>query len=339
MNGRFFRLALMAAVGAAAVVVGSALALGRATSAVAVAASSPRAGVVVVNTNLAYAGSSAAGTGIVISSSGEVLTNNHVIRGATTIRVTDVSTHRTYSASVAGYSVSRDVAVLKLANAHGLKTATIGSSSGIRIGQSVTAVGNAGGTGTLSVVTGRVLGTGRSITVSDDQGGSSRLTGMIATSAPLEPGDSGGPLLAAGRVIGLDAAASSSSRYGEGSDGFAIPIDAAMSITRQIETGHRSATIHVGPTAFLGVLLARYEAQDAPGALVQDVVPGSAADRAGVGEGDVITSLGGHRVTSAAGLQKVVLTVSPGKPLLLRWLDGYGSTRSATVRPAAGPPQ
>jgi S1-C subfamily serine protease len=331
------QLSLLGAVGAAVVVMGTAAVLGHAGGAAAVTSSTPRTGVVVVNTNLALQGGAAAGTGIVLSSSGLVLTNNHVIRGATTIRITDVSTGRTFSAAVLGYSVSKDIALLKLKNPTGLHAAALGNSSSAYVGEAVTAVGNAGGTGSLTVVTGRITGLGQGITVSDDNGGSNRLSGLIETSAPLRPGDSGGPLLAGGRVIGVDAAAD-----GSGTDGYSIPINTAMSIARQIQGGHRSATVHVGQTAFLGVLLASsgdFGGQDVPGAQIRDTVPGSAADRAGLGSGDVITSLGGRAVNSAAGLQKLVLQASPGKALRIDWTDSYGYSNSATIRPTAGPPQ
>jgi S1-C subfamily serine protease len=340
VDGRFLKLSLLGAVGAAVLVMGTTVVLGRAGGAAAVTSTGPRTGVVVVNTNLALGGGAAAGTGIVLSSSGLVLTNNHVIRGATTIRVTDVSDGRTFGATVLGYSVSRDIALLKLKNPTGLQAASIGNSSSASVGQAVTAVGNAGGSGSLTTVTGRVTGLGQSITVSDDQGGSNRLVNLIQTNAPLQPGDSGGPLLAGGHVIGVDAAAGG---FGNGErEGFAIPINAAMSIARQIQAGQRSVTVHVGPTAFLGVLLDQssgFEGQDTPGALVRDVVPGSAADHAGLGQGDVITGLGGRAVTSPTGLQKVVLQASPGKPVRLNWVDAYGYRNSATIRPAAGPPQ
>ena len=104
-------------------------------------------GVVDINTTLSYEGGSAAGTGMLISSAGEVLTNNHVIRGATAIRVVIPSTHKSYTATVVGYSVANDVAVLKLHNAPKLKIVTIGNSSTVKIGQKVTALGNAGGVG------------------------------------------------------------------------------------------------------------------------------------------------------------------------------------------------
>jgi S1-C subfamily serine protease len=338
MNGTSRRLALPAAVVAVSIALGSAILLGRASGAVS-APAGPRTGVVVVNTNLGLFQSSAAGTGIVLSASGLVLTNNHVIRGATSVRVTDPSDGRTFSARVLGYSVVKDVALLQLKSPRGLSAARLGNSSSARIGQSVTAVGNAGGTGSLTVVTGHVTGLGRSISVSDEEG-TNRLVGLIETNAPLEPGDSGGPLLANGRVIGVDAAASGTSGFAASADGYAIPINIALSIAHQIESGRRSSTVHIGPTAFLGVFL---DAPDYPGdsqgAIVRDVAQGSAAARAGIESGDVITRAGGRTITSAAQLRRVVLQAVPGKPLRIAWTDIAGATRTATVRPAAGPPQ
>jgi S1-C subfamily serine protease len=343
MIGSALTRRLLLAVLAAALAAGSATAFGEAHGAAAVTARTPATGVVVVTTNLGFQGGAAAGTGIVLTSSGEVLTNNHVIRGATTVRVTDVSTGRTYSATVAGYDVSRDIAVLKLGNAHGLQTAAIGSSAAAKLGDRVTAVGNAGGTGSLTVSTGKLIGLHQAITVTDDQGGSSRLTGLIETNAQLQPGDSGGPLLnSGGRVIGVDAAGSSGSRFQmSAGDGYAIPIDTAIGIVKQIDAGRRSSTVHIGPTAFLGVALGQpgYAGQDAAGVTVGAVVPGSAAEKAGVVAGDLITSLGGHRISSRANLQQVLLQVSPGTALRLAWIDQYGNANSATVRPASGPPQ
>ena len=103
-------------------------------------------GVVNINTTLGYQGGSAAGTGMLISSAGVVLTNNHVIRGATAIKVVIPSTHKSYSATVVGYTVANDIAVLKLKNASNLKTVSTGNSSTVKVGQKVTALGNAGAT-------------------------------------------------------------------------------------------------------------------------------------------------------------------------------------------------
>jgi len=187
----------------------------------------------------------ATGTGIVLSRSGLVLTNHHVIGGARAIQIEDPS-GPTFSARVLGFSVSKDIALLQIRNPRGLHPARLGNSSTARIGQSVTVVGNAGGTDSLTVMTGRVTGLRRTIRVSGDAGESgSRLVGLIETSAPILAGDSGGPLLAGGRVIGVDVASSALSGYGE-NDGYAIPINTAISIVRQIESARPSSTVHVG---------------------------------------------------------------------------------------------
>jgi len=340
-RGQRRRLIGLAAVAATAALAGafaagSAIAFGSASASP--AARSPKTGVVVVNTRL-YGGGAAAGTGIVLTSSGEVVTNNHVIRGASAVRVTDTSTGRSYTATVAGYSVSKDVALLKLANASGLATVSLGNPNALSRGIRVTAVGNAGGTGVLTTKTGRLTGLHESITVSDDEGGSSRLTGVIATSAPLQPGDSGGPLLWQGRVVGIDAAATRSFSIGGSAGGYAIPIDTALAVVHQVEAGKPSSLVHVGPTAFLGVALAPNNSFGQTGALVQDVVPGSPAEKAGIGPDDVIVSFGSRTVTSANGLRSLVLTVSPGRAVRLGWVDQVNGQDSATVRLVSGPPQ
>ena len=129
-----------------------------------------RPGVVDVVSTLGFRGATAAGTGIVLTSSGEVLTNNHVIDGATAIKVRDVGNGRVYTASVAGYDAAHDIAVLRLNGASGLETADLGNSSQVRTGQKVVAMGNAGGrNGAPSVATGRVTGLEESITASDSR--------------------------------------------------------------------------------------------------------------------------------------------------------------------------
>jgi S1-C subfamily serine protease len=221
-------------------------------------------GLVNVVTTLGYQGGKAAGTGMVLTSTGEVLTNNHVIDGATSIKATDVGNGRTYTAKVVGYDKTHDVAVLQLQNASGLQTVTL-SSAGPQTGQKVVALGNAlGKGGTPSVVSGRITGLGQSITASDEGAGDAeQLTGMIGHNAPIQPGDSGGPLVnTEGEVIGMNTAASASSASGSpsqsgqaqtASQAFAIPITRASSIAGQIEAGTPSSTVHIGATAFLGV--------------------------------------------------------------------------------------
>jgi len=221
-------------------------------------------GLVNIVTTLGYQSGKAAGTGMVLTSTGEVLTNNHVINGATSIKATDVGNGRTYTAKVVGYDKTHDVAVLQLQNASGLQTVTLSSDSP-QSGEKVVALGNAlGKGGTPSVVAGRITGLGQSITASDEGAADAeRLTGMIGHNAPIQPGDSGGPLVnTEGEVIGMNTAASSSSDSGSPSQSgqaqtatqaFAIPITRASSIADQIEAGTPSSTVHIGATAFLGV--------------------------------------------------------------------------------------
>jgi S1-C subfamily serine protease len=249
-------------------------------------------GLVDINTTLGDQNASAAGTGMVLTSTGEVLTNNHVINGATSISVTDVGNGHTYTATVVGYDTTRDLAVLQLQGASGLKTVSFGNSSGVSVGQKVVAIGNAGGTGgTPSVVTGNVVALNQSITASDQGSASSeQLTGMIQTNAPIQPGDSGGPLVnTAGQVVGIDTAASSSSSLSSAqsqaftpgqsqspsqspgqpqtqTQAFSIPINEAVSVAAQIEAGTSSSTVHIGSSAFLGIEIASTGANSAGGA-------------------------------------------------------------------------
>jgi S1-C subfamily serine protease len=269
-----------------------------------------------------------------------VLTNNHVIRGAGQIRVTVPSTSRTYNATVVGYSVSKDIALLELQDAQGLQTVRTGNSNTVRVGDTVVAVGNGGGAG-LSTKSGKVTGLGQSITVADD-GSPVQLVGLIETTAPLQPGDSGGPLLSGGRVVGIDAAATGGFRFRDSRQGYAIPINRALKIAGQIEAGRRSSTVHIGPTAFLGVLVGRaddYYGEAATGALVRNVASGSPAAGAGIGTNDLITRFNGKRVSSPARLRQLILQVSPGQTVRVTWVDPSAGKTSASVRLVAGPPQ
>ena len=285
-------------------------------------------GLVDINTTLGYSQEQAAGTGIVLSSNGVILTNNHVINGATKISVTDVGNQKTYTARVVGYDRSHDIAVLQLQNASGLQTAPLATANA-SVGQDVVGVGNAGGTGgTPSAAGGTVTALNQSITASDQGDGTSeQLSGLIETNADIQPGDSGGALVnTSGQVIGVDTAASAgfsfqSNGQGQGNQGFAIPINTALSIARQIEAGNSSATVHIGETAFLGVEInpqggsssssgngdgfggifggnSGNTGSSASGASVAGVVTNEPAQEAGIAQGDVITSLGGktHRL-------------------------------------------
>ena len=295
-------------------------------------------GVAVIETSLVDG--RGAGTGMVLTSSGRVLTNNHVIRGASTIQIRFPGTGRSYSAKVLGYSVSKDVALLKANAATNLKTVSLGNSATLRIGHSVTATGNAGGTGSLTTSSGSVTGLGRAITVGDESG-SQRLRGLIRTSSELRPGDSGGPLFdSAHRVVGMNTAANVGSpfRGTRGADGYAIPINAAIVIAKQIVAGKGSPTVHVGPTAFLGVSIASTTGRS--GVVIARVVRGSGADGAGLTAGDVITSLGGRAVSSPATLRSAILRLKPGASVSVTYVDAItGATESVSLTLRSGPPQ
>jgi S1-C subfamily serine protease len=293
---------------------------------------SPTKGVVIVNTDLALQDASAAGTGIVISPDGQVLTNNHVIAGATTIRVTVPATHRTYVADVLGYDITDDVALLKLESATNLATATLGNSANVKVGQAATAVGNANGTGRLTVTKGKVLGVNRTISVQQDDGTVARLGHLVSTSARLVPGNSGGPLLnALGRVIGMNAAGSATA----GATGFAIAINHARTIARQIAAHVASPLVHIGETAFIGV-----SAQDTPGGVtIANVIAGSAAAAAGLAAGDVIDSIDGVTIDSSADLRTILFAHHPGDEIAVGYTDRTGNSFTVTVTLGSGPPQ
>jgi S1-C subfamily serine protease len=297
-----------------------------------------RPGVVDVNTELAYMNATAAGTGMVLTSNGQVLTNNHVIEGATKITATIVDTGKTYTATVVGTDATDDIALLQLEDASGLKTVPIGDSSTVAVGDQVVALGNAGGVGgTPSVKTGTVRAIGQSVTIGNTAGGGFQtLDNLIMTTAPLQSGDSGGPLADAdGQVIGIDTAASLGNRFRTANGvGFAIPIADAMAVVHQIESGQASDTVHIGPSAFLGVSLV---SGNGSGAVVAGVESGSPADSAGLQEGDTITSAGGQVVDSAEALSNVIDAHRPGDKVGLQWTDPSGDSHSTTVKLGTGP--
>jgi S1-C subfamily serine protease len=308
-----------------------------------IAAQTDPALVDVVST-LGYQQATSAGTGLVLTSSGEVLTNNHVIRGATSIRVTDIGNGRTYTARVVGYNQSHDIAVLQLQGASGLKTVTLGDSSSAAVGQKVVALGNAGGKGgTPSVAPGRITSLGASITASDAEAGTSEaLKGLIHTNAGIQPGDSGGPLVnTAAQVIGINTAGSQS-QPGQ-TQAFAIPINEAVSIAGQIEAGDSSATVHIGPTGLLGVQIlsqSRAAASGAAvgnGAAVAGILSGSPAAEAGLTAGDTIVGVGGHSISSPSGVQSALEPHHPGDQVSISWTDQAGQTHTATVVLTTGP--
>ena len=215
-----------------------------------------RPGVVIINTALRYNSERAAGTGMVINSSGLVLTNNHVIDDSTSITVTVPATGRTYPATVLGYDKTGDIALIRLQDASGLATVPVGNSTAVKAGEAVVALGNAGGQNTITVAAGQVTALNQTITASEEAGSTSSETlhGMIQANAAIVAGDSGGPLAGPGGVIGMDTAGNDAG-YQQQAAGFAIPVNTALSVARQIAAGRASSAVAIGYPPFLGVFV------------------------------------------------------------------------------------
>jgi len=287
-------------------------------------------GLVRISANLKYQGGKAAGTGMILTSNGEVITNHHVVEGATRIRVTVMDTRQRYAATVVGIDAKDDVAVLQLSNASGLQTVQTDTSAA-GVGDAVTAVGDAGGsTSAFNAATGTVTATGQHITThSQDSSRTEKLKGLIEISSDVISGDSGGATYdAQGAVIGMTTAASSGNNDVVG---YAIPIGTVLSIANDLEQGTQNARYQYGTPAFLGVGLS------GAGTRVGDVFPGTPAARAGVTAGATITALDGTPVHTSKALRRAVTTYSPGDSVTLSWTDLAGSAHTATLTLINGP--
>ena len=332
--------------------------------------------VVGITATLRYDGETASGTGFVVDAGDAlVLTNNHVIKDATAVTARIARTGRTYPARIVGTDAGADIAVLKLQGAAGLTAAPLGDSATVTAGTQVLAIGNqAGKDGPPTAASGVVNGLDRTIRADDSGSGfTETLHGMLETTARMEPGDSGGPLAGpSGAVIGVDTAAGT----GTSPAGYAIPIGAAMAVERQIAAGRAAPGIALGTGGFLGVVVtattspspraqalqeqrlaapgarpsqagcldseaaAGMPAKIAParsGALVDGVLCGTGAARAGIAPGDVITAAAGHPVSSPDALTAIVNGCRPGTAVRVTWTDVAGARRTSLVLLAAAP--
>lgn len=302
-----------------------------------------------INTVVASLGQSAqaAGTGMILTSSGEVLTNNHVVEGSTSIKVTIPNRSGSYTATVVGVSPSADVALLQIQGVSGLPTVNLANSSNLSVGQAVVAIGNALGQGGSPTVTrGSITALDQTITASSDNGSSEQLSGLIQSDAPISPGDSGGPLAnASGQVIGMITAGEAQGfRRTTSTVGYAIPTDKAVSVVNEIRAGHASSTILIGPTGYLGVSVrdldpgtaARLGLDVSGGALVRGVAQGSPAAQAGITANSVITSIDGTSIGSANDLGPAIQSHKPGQRITVTWVD-QGGTHTAGATLISGP--
>ena len=298
----------------------------------------------------------AAGSGMIVTASGEVLTNNHVVQGATSISVTISGRSAPVTATVIGVDPVHDVALLQLQGVSNLPHVVLGSSSSVKLGETVVAMGNALGLGGAPTTTaGQVTALNRSISASDQATNvAESLTGLIETDAQIQPGDSGGPLLnSAGQVIGINTAAASSD--GGPSIGFAIPIDQAKAIAQKILKGEATGGIIIGLSAFLGVDVqsANTSAQSGVGGIgfgiggiqttpptsgatvgqfVVSTVAGGPAASAGIVAGDTITALNGVKVTNdGATLTTALLSYKPGAQVTVTVVNQSGVSRNVSV--------
>ncbi|MBO0687555.1 MAG: trypsin-like peptidase domain-containing protein, partial [Candidatus Dormibacteraeota bacterium] len=255
----------------------------------------------------------AAGTGMIVTSSGEVLTNNHVVEGSTSITVTIPGRSGQHSGKVLGIDRTDDVALVQIQGASNLPTVSFGNSSKLTVGQPVLAMGNAGGQGgSPAPVQGTVTGLNRSITASDPTNGPEMLSGLVETDASIQAGDSGGPVAdSKGQVVGMITAGETSGfRQQTTVAGYAIPSNTATDIVKQIQAGHATSNVQLPPFPYMGVSIRDLDPTQAAqlglnvssGALVLQVVPGSPADQAGIQQNSVITRIDGSSVTDVKSL-------------------------------------
>ncbi len=230
--------------------------------------------------------------------------------------------------------------MLQLRGAGGLPVAALGDSTRIAIGDPVIAIGNARGSNSpLTREPGTISALGRTISAEDElTGAKTQMSGLFEIAAPVRSGDSGGPVInAAGQVIGVTTAATINFQTGPGGEGFAIPINEAMAIAGQIRSRTPSDTVHIGPPTLLGVGVSSAEQHAAfPGVLVHEVLRGGPAELAGLANGDVILTIDGTPIESAAGLTQVLDRHYPGDVIELTWVDRAGQHRTGKTTLGAG---
>ncbi len=305
--------------------------------------------VVDINTVIQTASGSAAaaGTGLITTSSGDVLTNNHVVEGSVSVKVTIQGKSGTYPATVLGVDPTDDIAVIHINGVSGLPTVTIADSSTVQVGDTIYALGNALGLGGAPRVTkGSVTALDQTITASDNGAQAEQLTGMIQSDAEISPGDSGGALVnSAGQVVGVITAGEAQGfRSSSTTIAFAIPSSKAVDIANRILAGQAGNGVFIGPVGYLGVSVQTLDASSAAqlglsvssGAYVRTVVAGSPAERAGITAGSVITRVNSAVVDSATSLGDALHQHKPGDQVKITWISG-NATHTATVTLSSGP--
>jgi S1-C subfamily serine protease len=287
----------------------------------------------VVSIDVKAGGNEDEGTGMIITSNGEVITNNHVIELFTgtaggSITVTEYGQTKALPTTLVGYDAAKDVALLKINNVSNLKTVTFGSSAKTQVGDAVVAIGNALGlaAGTPTVTQGIVSALGRSVTAGGTGTASENLQNLIQTDAAI---NSGGPLIdTADQVIGMNTAVAGTSSDGTGAQniGFAIPISQVESLIPELEKGgpavNTGGYLGVDITTLTPALRQQYGLTPTSGAVILNVVSGSPADQAGLKQGDVIVDVGGTAIDSSETLQSLIQKDKPGQVVPLTYYVG-----------------
>jgi len=273
----------------------------------------------------------AAGTGMVLTADGKLLTNYHVVAGSEALQVTIADSGDTYEATLLGFDQSKDVALLQLKDASGLATVIIDDDE-VRVGDTVTAVGNARGEGELVEAAGEVVDLDESLTVSSDSpwGSEEDLEGVIETTAGAVPGHSGGPMFdAESEVMGMTTAGST-----EAGRSYAVPIDEALDVVGTIEAGRDAGTVRVGPAGYLGVLVGETGRN---GVTITEVVEGGPADQAGVTVGSILTAVADTDIRRDTNLATVIRSLEPGAKVTITWLTPEGEQKQAEATLGASP--
>jgi putative serine protease PepD len=263
------------------------------------------------------------GSGMVLDTQGDVLTNAHVVNGSTTVSVQVFGQSTVYQAKVLGTDAADDIAMIQIQNPGTLTPVKLGKSSGLQVGDPVVAVGNALGLspGGPSVTSGIISALNRSLQTSGE-----RLAGLIQTDAAINPGNSGGPLAdASGQVIGMNTAVSNN---GQGV-AFAIPIDRITPLVDSLKKG----TVTTTGRGFLGVQIT---AAQSGGAQITAVTPNSPAAAAGLKAGDVIVAIDDQPVATNTDAADTIGSLSPGTKVRIKYQRG-SSTNTVTVTLATTP--
>jgi serine protease Do len=267
------------------------------------------------------------GSGVIVSPEGYILTNNHVVDGATDVQVV-LSDRREFKARVIGKDDKTDIAVVKI-DAGNLPTITIGDSDNVQVGDYALAVGNPFGVGqtvTMGIVSATHRGLGNEIEAYED---------FIQTDAAINPGNSGGALVNdRGELVGINTAIIAHGSQGNQGIGFAVPVNLARNIMDQIMKNGKVVRAQLGiyPQDVTPTIARQFGVKDSEGALVGEVVAGSPAQRAGLKNGDIILDVNGKQVTDANQLRNMISTTQPNSNVNLRvWRDGAEHTMPVTL--------